>query len=357
MPQIISVSKIDLPHKVNQKKLKDFSRSIFSKKFKDIDRLLESFDNSMIKERNLCVPVEFFSGNKTFNEKNNIYIKDSLKYSVDAIKNILQKSGINKNQITDLIFISSTGISTPGIDAQIINEMRLDPNINRLPVWGLGCAGGTAGIAKANVIAKANPEAVVIVICCELCSLTFLNEDLSKSNFIATSLFSDGIAAVLITGDKYKHTGKNKSRLKIIDSQSRLYYDSLDVMGWEVTKAGLKVIFSRDIPTIVNKSVKKDIVSFLKKHRLNIKDIKYFVTHPGGIKVINAYIEALKIEPDLMKNTFSVLESYGNMSSATVLYVLEKFMEEGIKKGYGLIMSLGPGFSSELVLVRNGNKY
>jgi alkylresorcinol/alkylpyrone synthase len=354
LSQIISVSKIDLPYKVSQNKLKEFSRSIFSKKFKDIDRLLESFDNSMIKERNLCVPLGFFSLNKSFSEKNDIYIKESLKFSVEAIKSILKKTHLKKEQITDLIFVSSTGISTPGIDALIINEMRLDPNVNRLPVWGLGCAGGAAGIAKANVIAKANPEAVVVVICCELCSLTFLNEDLSKSNFIATSLFSDGIAAVLVTGDKFNNKNKLTNRLKIIDSQSRLYYDSLDVMGWDVTKAGLKVVFSRDIPSIVNQSVRKDILSFLKKHGLNIKDIRHFITHPGGIKVINAYIEALKLNSGMLNNTFKILESYGNMSSATVLYVLEKFMEEKMEKGYGLIMSLGPGFSSELVLVKNG---
>lgn len=357
MPQILSVSKTDLPYKVSQNKLKEFARSIFSKKFKDIDRLLESFENSKIKERNLCVPLGFFSENKTFSEKNDIYIRESLRYSVDSIKNVLKKSGLNKDQITDLIFISSTGISTPGIDALIINEMHLDQNINRLPVWGLGCAGGASGIAKANVIAKANPNAVVVVVCCELCSLTFLNEDLSKSNFIATSLFSDGIAAVLITGDKFKNKEENKSQLKIIDSQSRLYYDSLDVMGWDVTKAGLKVVFSRDIPTIVNQSVRKDILIFLKKHKLSINDIRYFITHPGGIKVINAYIEALKLKYGMMENTFSVLEMYGNMSSATVLYVLEKFMDKGMDKGYGLIMSLGPGFSSELVLVRSGNRY
>lgn len=352
MPQIVSVSKIDLPYKVSQSKLKDFSRSIFSKKFKDIDRLLESFENSKIKKRNLCVGLDFFSKNKSFSDKNKIYIKDSLKYSVEAIKKILDKTSIRKEQITDLIFISSTGISTPGVDALIINEMRLNPNINRLPVWGLGCAGGTAGIAKANTIAKADPEAVVMVICCELCSLTFLNEDLSKSNFIATSLFSDGIAAVLITGDKFKLKKKSTDRPEIIDSQSRLYYDSLDVMGWDLTKDGLKVIFSRDIPSIVNNSVKKDILIFLKKHDLKLKDIKSFVTHPGGIKVINAYIEALNLNAGMMDNTFSILENYGNMSSATVLYVLEKFMAKKMEPGYGLIMSLGPGFSSELVLIK-----
>ncbi|HMQ69588.1 MAG TPA: 3-oxoacyl-[acyl-carrier-protein] synthase III C-terminal domain-containing protein [Ignavibacteria bacterium] len=357
MPQIISVSKIDLPYKVSQNKLKDFSRSIFSKKFKDIDRLLKSFDNSRIKSRNLCVPLDFFSLNRSFSEKNKIYIKDSLKYSIEAISKILDKTSIRKEQLTDLVFISSTGISTPGLDALIINEMRLDPNINRLPVWGLGCAGGTAGIAKANVIARADPESLVMVICCELCSLTFLNEDLSKSNFIATSLFSDGIAAVLIAGDKFKSKKKNINKLEIVDSQSRLYYDSLGVMGWDLNKDGLKVIFSRDIPTIVNRSVKKDILGFLKKNNLKLKDIKSFITHPGGVKVINAYTEALGLNAGMMDNTFSILEEYGNMSSATVIYVLEKFMEKKMEPGYGLIMSLGPGFSSELVLVNNGIGY
>ena len=351
MPEIISVSKIDLPHKCSQSDLKNFAKETFSGKFNDIDRLLESFDNAMIDSRNLCVPVDYFHSHKTFKQKNDLFIELSLEYTTEAIEQCLIKSGIDKKEITDIVLVSSTGISTPSMDALIINKMRLDPNINRYPIWGLGCAGGVSGIAKANTIAKADPYALVAVVSVELCSLTFLRNDVSKSNFIATGLFSDGIAAVFIKGDKFKNSKEQSFKLNILDSQSKLYYDSLDVMGWEILDEGFKVVFSKDIPNIVNQNVKGDILSFLGKHNLSIDEIKNFVTHPGGIKVINAYLDALNIDPHFMDNTKEVLREYGNMSSATVLYVLDRFIEKGFKSGKGLMMSLGPGFSSEMVLL------
>lgn len=357
MPEIITVSKIVLPHKCPQTELKNFARETFSGKINDIERLLESFDNAMIDSRNMCVPIDYFHAHKTFKQKNDLFIELSLKYSIQAIEQSLERSGTDKKEITDIIFISSTGISTPSIDALIINEMRLNPNVNRYPVWGLGCAGGVSGIAKANTISKANPKALVAVVSAELCSLTFIRDDISKSNFIATGLFSDGIAAVLIKGDEFLNAGSYKLKLNIIDSQSKLYYDSLDVMGWEILDEGFKVVFSKDIPNIVNKNVKGDIYSFLSKHNLAISDIKNYVTHPGGIKVINAYIDALKIDPGFMNNTREVLKDYGNMSSATVLYVLDRFIENGFENGKALMMSLGPGFSSEMVLLEAITNY
>lgn len=356
MPEIISVSKTDLPYKCPQSELRNFAGKTFSGNFSDIDRLLESFDNAQIDHRNLCVPVEYFFSQRSFKEKNDLFIELSLKYSIQALNNVLEKSDIDKSMITDLIFVSSTGISTPGIDAMIINEMKLNPEINRYPVWGLGCAGGVSGIAKANMIARANPEALVAVVSAELCSLTFIRNDISKSNFIATGLFSDGVAAVLIAGDEFKSDKQQEYNLKIIDSRSKLYYDSLDVMGWEIVDEGFKVVFSKDIPNIVYKNVKGDILNFLGRHNLSVEDIKNFITHPGGIKVINAYIDALELDPNLMENTKHILKQYGNMSGATVLYVLERFLENYIGEGKGLMMSLGPGFSSEMVLLETIRK-
>jgi len=351
LPEIISIAKIDLPYKTNQNDLKEFARKVFSTSFEDIDRLLESFDNARIENRNLCVPIDYFFSNNTFQERNALYIELSLKYSIEAIETCLNNAGVGKNEITDLIFISTTGISTPSIDALIINEMKLDSNINRTPVWGLGCAGGVAGIAKANIAAKANPKAIVMLVAVELCSLTFIRNDLSKSNFIATGLFSDGISAVLIKGDEASIDNTSESTVSIIDSRSKIYYDSLDVMGWDILDSGFKVVFSKDIPSIVNKNVKDDIIQFLDKYDLQIKDIRNFITHPGGIKVIDAYIDALNICPGLLNNTREILKQYGNMSSTTVLYVLNKFIEDGFNEGYGLMMSLGPGFSNEMALL------
>lgn len=351
MPEIISVSTIDFEYRTPQKILKEFAREIFSGDFEGIDRLLEVFENANIENRNLCVPVNFFYDKKSFREKNDLYIKHVVRYSAEAAKSCLEKSGFSKKDVTDLIFISSTGLSTPSIDALIINELELDRSISRLPVWGLGCAGGAAGIAKANVIAKANKDAVVLLIAAELCSLTFIRDDISKSNFIATSLFSDGISAVLIAGDNACIKSKVNRKVKIIDSQSIIYHDTLDVMGWDILDDGFKVVFSKDIPSIVNQNVREDISSFLRKHNLSIEDIKNFVAHPGGAKVINAYIDSLNITANKLKNTKEVLNDYGNMSSASVLYVLERFMNKGFESGYGLITSLGPGFSLEMTLI------
>lgn len=351
MPQIISIATIDLPYKTDQNELKQFARKVFSESFPDIDRLLESFDNARIESRNLCVPVDYFFSDKSFSERNTLYKELALKYSVEAIKSCLDHAGVHKNEITDIIFISTTGIATPSIDALIINEMKLNPDVNRTPVWGLGCAGGVAGVSKANVAALANPKAVVIVVTVELCSLTFIRNDLTKSNFIATSLFSDGISALLITGNDVQLKSDSQACVSIIDSQSKLYYDSLDVMGWNILDNGFQVVFSRDIPRIVKENVKEHVLSFLKKHDMKISDIKNFVTHPGGIKVVNAYIDALDVCPGLLKNTREILNQYGNMSSSTVHYVLKRFIDEGFEDGPGIMTSLGPGFSSEMVLL------
>lgn len=355
MPEVISVSKAEFPFKTEQNKLKEFAKDIFGPEYKDIDRILESYDNAEIISRNLSVPVEYFYQKKSFREKNDQFIKFTIDYSTGVIKESILKSGIDKNDITDFIFVSSTGISTPSPDALLINEMKLNPYINRTPVWGLGCAGGVSGIAKASVIAKANPKAVVLLLAVELCSLTFIRSDLSKSNLIAAGLFSDGIASVIITGDEYALKGNLNSKIKITDSQSRLYYDSIDVMGWEVIDSGFKVIFSKDIPAIVNRNVKQDIEIFLKKNNLRIEDIQNYVVHPGGKKVIDAYVNALSIKPEMLNNTRRVLRENGNMSSSTALYVLNEFIDSGFEDGYGLMMSLGPGFSSEMVLLEMKN--
>lgn len=351
MPDIISVSVTELPFSILQSEMKEFAKSIFSGKFSDAERLMPVFENSEIEKRNLCVPLDYFEKKKSFADRNSDYLELTIRYSSEVINECALKAGLDLQSVTDFIYVSSTGISTPSPDAYIINKLKLNKNINRYPLWGLGCAGGVSGIAKANTLAKSNPDAVVLIVTSELCSLTFLNDDFSKSNFIATSLFSDGVAAVLVVGDNFKFNNENKFQLKIKDSRSRIYDETLDVMGWDVTDDGLKVVFSKDIPNIVENNLKPDIEEFLCEHDLKINDIKNFITHPGGIKVINAYIKSLEIYEEKLSNTKCILSKYGNMSSATVLYVLDRFFKTGFQTGYGLMTSLGPGFSSEMVLL------
>ncbi len=351
MPFIASVSKIDLPHKIAQQAAKEQARAMFAENFPQVDRLIHAFDNTEIMTRNFCEPLSYYTVSNTFEERNDEYLQMSLTWSVKAIEDCIAAANINKLDITDILFVSTTGLATPSMDALIINEMRLNPHINRMPIFGLGCGGGVSGMAKANALAKANPDAVVLLVAVELCSLTLLRNDYSKSNFIGSSLFSDGIAACIIKGDNH---GGDK-RVKYQASSSKLYYDSLEVMGWDFKDTGFKVLFSKDIPTFINEHVKEDIDKFLAAQGLDIGDIKNFIFHPGGKKVLDAYTDALGVEGDFLEKTRSVMNNYGNMSSVTVLYVLEKFMNEGFEDGYGLMMAMGPGFSSEMVLLKMTN--
>lgn len=350
MPSLAAVSKIDFDHKVEQQKVKEGAKALFAPSFPQVERMMSAFDNTEIKTRNMCKPLDYYSNIHSFEDQNGEYIRISLEYSIQAIEECIASAQINKNEITDLIFISTTGLSTPSLDALIINKMRLNQNINRMAVFGLGCAGGVAGFSKANILAIANPDAVVLLVAVELCSLTFLRNDFSKSNFIGSSLFADGIAACLITGDNKPTTTENE--INFLASESKLYYDSLDVMGWEFLDKGFKVLFSSSIPNIISQNINNDVSSFLEKNHLKISDITNFIFHPGGKKVLTAYEEALQVEGDFLKNTREVMNDNGNMSSTTVLYVLERFFTEGFENGYGLMVSMGPGFSCEMVLLQ-----
>jgi alkylresorcinol/alkylpyrone synthase len=348
MPFIAATASVDLPYKTPQHEVKKQAHELFSANFPQTDRLIFAFDNTEIITRNFCKPLSYYAEPNTFEERNNAYLELSLEYSVQAIEECVIKANVKKEDITDILFVSTTGLATPSMDALIVNKMRLNPHINRTPVWGLGCGGGVSGMAKACTVAKANPDAVVLLVAVELCSLTLIKSDYSKSNFIGSSLFSDGIAACIIKGDNH---GSNQS-INYIASSSKLYYDSLDVMGWEFQDTGFKVLFSKDIPTFLHEHIKGDITDFLAKHNLQLSDIKNFIFHPGGKKVLDAYTEALGVEGDFLHHTRSVINDYGNMSSATVLYVLERFMTRGFENGYGLMVAMGPGFSSEMVLLK-----
>jgi alkylresorcinol/alkylpyrone synthase len=350
MPSLAAISKIDFPFKIDQQEVKQRAKELFVPSFPQVERMLSAFDNTEIKTRNFCKPLQYYTTLHTFQEQNAEYIRLSLKYSVKAVEECIASAQIKKDKITDIIFVSTTGLSTPSLDALIVNEMRLSQNIGRMSVFGLGCAGGVAGFSKASILAKANPDAVVLLVAVELCSLTFLRNDYSKSNFIGSSLFADGVAALIITGDN--HTSKTKNEIKFLATQSKLYYDTLDVMGWEFTDTGFKVLFSHDIPTIIAENIYTDVTSFLGKHHLNLSDIRNFIFHPGGKKVLTAYEEALPVGGDFLKNTREVMTDYGNMSSSTVLYVLERFFSNGFENGYGLMVTMGPGFSSEMVLLQ-----
>ncbi len=347
MTYIDAVSTIDFPHQADQQEVKRHVREMFSDSYPMVEQALDIFENAEIKSRNFCKPLEYYKSIKGFSEQNTVYVECSLVYAAQAIRQCAAKAGIKLSEITDIIFVSSTGLATPSIDALLINQLKLNRDIRRYPLWGLGCGGGVSGIAKAGMITEARPEAVVLLVAVEMCSLTFLKNDFSKSNFVATSLFSDGIAAVIIRAKQ----NDSQNKFRIIASDSRLYYNTTDIMGWEFLDSGFKVVFSRDIPAFINQYIRTEVDAFLAQHNLTLAEIKNFIFHPGGKKVISAYMEALDLSKESMQQTISVIRDYGNMSSPTVLYVLDRFMDGNCEKGYGLMLALGPGFCTEMVLL------
>jgi alkylresorcinol/alkylpyrone synthase len=350
MSLILAAGTADAPYRLPQEDVKKFVYSLFANSGAVIERMISVFDNSSVDTRHFSAPVDWFSREHSFAEKNKLYVETALMLSELAINKCLSNAGASISDINHLIFVSSTGLSTPSIDAILFNKLKFDRHVKRTPIWGLGCAGGAAGLSRALEFTKAYPKTNVILMAVELCSLTFIKNDFSKSNIVATSLFSDGAACVLVSGSESKFASGGK--IKLADSLSTIYNDSLDVMGWNVVEEGLRVVFSKDIPSIVRNCVMPNMMEIVQSNKITLKDIKHFITHPGGIKVIKAYEESLELGNGFMDLPRKVLREHGNMSSPSVLYVLEEFLMNGEHKPeeYGLISALGPGFSSELIL-------
>ncbi|WP_339061264.1 3-oxoacyl-[acyl-carrier-protein] synthase III C-terminal domain-containing protein [Tepidibacillus marianensis] len=352
MSKIISVGTAVPKYKITQEIAKNFSRQLFQNHYKDIDRLLRAFDHTEIEKRYFCVPIEWFEVEHSFEEKNLVYSTNAIQLSKEAIESCLHPTSFKTNDIDHIFFVSSTGISTPSIDAYLYNDpdIHFHSHMKRTPIWGLGCAGGAVGLSRAMEYTRAFPKEKALVVSVEIGELAFLQNDMSKSNLIATSLFADGAAAVLVVGDEVDLSTKNN--VQLIDSQSTIWEKSLDVMGWDIKNEGLKVVFSKDIPTIVKNDLRENVEEFLEKHQLSLSDLQFFILHPGGTKVLEAYEEAFHIDQAKTHTSRKILSQYGNMSSPTVLFVLKEWLnEQNITHGYGILLALGPGFSSEIVLL------
>jgi alkylresorcinol/alkylpyrone synthase len=376
--RITSIAVAQPEHLFVQARAREFCRALFSEAHSDIERLLEIFENAAIDERRVSVPIDWFSRPHTFAEKNALYIENALALSERAARDALTAAHLEPGDIDHLLFVSSTGLATPSLDARLMNRLRFSAHMRRTPIWGLGCAGGAAGLARAAEWARLSPGSNVLLIAIELCSLTFQREDLSKSNLVATALFGDGAAAVVVQSDASENGDRGDARSsdahdkrgrdarsdaqdtggrprpRIVASRSTLFPETEDVMGWDVNDAGLKVLFSRDIPTIVRRFVRENADEFLTEQGLTLQSIRHLIAHPGGVKVMAAYEEAFGLDPNALRHAREVLRSAGNMSSPTVLFVLDRFLaDSSVRPGdLGLLTALGPGFSSELVLLQ-----
>jgi len=352
MPHILSIETAVPPHRVSQNTAREFARRIFRDSRLDVERLMPIFANTQVQHRHFCVPPEWFDAPHGFREKNKIYREQALALAESGVRRLLQETGIDASAIGHIFFVSTTGLATPSIDAHLFNRLPFRADIRRTPIWGLGCAGGVGGLSRAYDWLRAYPDSLALVISLELCGLTFIRNDLSKSNFVATSLFADGCGLALLAGDNYPR--QNDISLQVLAGSSVTWPDSLGVMGWEIHDGGLKVIFSKSIPQIVQKLSRPALQEFLQENNLDFANIDFFLSHPGGAKVIQAYEEALVLGGEQTSDMKAVLRNYGNMSSATVFFVLKHFLQsERYRRGArALLTALGPGFSMEMLLAR-----
>jgi alkylresorcinol/alkylpyrone synthase len=303
------------------------------------------FGNTGIDRRYSCVPIEWYEDLHDWPERNRIYLETAVDLLESATRMALARAGRRPEEIDAIVAVSTTGVATPSLDALLMERMGLRRDVQRLPVFGLGCAGGTIGLARAATMAQARPGSLVLFLVVELCALAFRRDDFSKSNIVATALFGDGAAAALLSTEC--------AGPAVLASGEHTWPLSLDVMGWEVTGDGLKAIFSRDIPDLVGTELHAIAVAFLAANGLTLRDIDRFVCHPGGAKVLDALEAAFEIEPGSLVEARDVLRAYGNMSAATVVFVLERVVAEMRERPWrrALMSSLGPGFTAAFTLL------
>jgi alkylresorcinol/alkylpyrone synthase len=344
-PRVLSVAAFDAPHGVPQARVGEFAAGLFGASLPDIGRLVTVFTNGGITTRRFVEPLEWYRERRSWPEKNATYVRHARALGIGAARAALARAGLAPEAIGAIVFVSTTGIATPSVDVAIATELRLPAGVHRIPVWGLGCAGGAAGLARAADWAIAHPGEHALLVAVECCSITFVHGDRSKSNLVAASLFSDGAAAAVV--------GPGEGP-EFLASHSTWWPGTENVMGWDVCDEGLRVRFARDVPEIVRQRMPDSLRDALARAGLPRSDLRRPITHPGGAKVLQAYQEALGLDRTALEHAYAVLESHGNMSSVSVLYVLERTLCAGpwLPGEIGVVSALGPGFSAEHVVLR-----
>jgi alkylresorcinol/alkylpyrone synthase len=343
VPRILALATAVPPYLLDQEAAVERARFLFAGAA-DLDRVLPVFANSGIKRRYASVPLDWFEEPHGWPERNRRYLRTALDLLESATGRVLDRAGITAAEIGAIVVVSTTGIATPSLDALLIERMRLPATVQRLPVFGLGCAGGVIGLARAATIAASMPKKAVLLLVVELCSLTFRRGDRAKSNMVAAALFGDGAAAALL---RCGEEGPG-----VIATGEHTWPRTLDIMGWEVAEDGLKPVFSRDIPRLVAKKMAAAARDFLGEHGLELADIDRFVCHPGGPKVIDALEHAFGLGRGVLSDARAVLRDYGNMSAASVLFVLERALESRWERA--LMTALGPGFTAGFAVLSRG---
>jgi alkylresorcinol/alkylpyrone synthase len=349
MARIAAVGAAFPPNFYDQETLLAAFRSHWASRHYNLERLEALHRNVMVGGRHLALPLEQYAGLSGFGAANDAWVRVGLDVGEAAVRHALHAAGLGPAEVDIVIFVSTTGIAAPSLDARLINRLGLPARIKRVPIFGLGCVAGAAGIARAADYLKAFPDQVALLLSVELCSLTLQRDDLSIPNLIASGLFGDGAAAVVLTGRRHRRNGP-----RVLATRSVFYPDTEQVMGWTIGDKGFNVMLSAEVPEVARRFLRRDVDAFLGAHGLARADIARWIAHPGGPRVLQAMAEALEVDDEALAPTWRCLREVGNLSSASVLLVLKDSLADLAPPpgSFGVILALGPGFCSELVLVR-----
>lgn len=336
---------------MTQNDVAEYAARVFGDKPDYFRRMAAAYGNAGVDKRHSCVPLEWYLEPHGWPERTQLYEDNAIDLLTQAGQKCLMQAGVSPSDVAATVTVSSTGVVTPSLDSLVQGPLGLEPDTQRLPVFGLGCAGGVVGLSRAAAIAASMPGRWVLFLCVELCGLTFRASDDSKANLIGTAIFGDGAAAVLIkTREDSDADGGLAPRASVKAWGEHTWPDSRDIMGWRVEDDGLGVVFSRDIPKLVRDRLREVTDAFLERHSLGLGDLAGVLCHPGGDKVLLALEAALNLPPDALRHARTVLRLNGNMSAVTVLAVLECALKAG-DSGPHLMTALGPGFTAAMALV------
>jgi alkylresorcinol/alkylpyrone synthase len=314
-----------------------------------MSRLAAFHSRAGVERRHLALAKERYEHVRSFSDRNREYLRVAVELGSRALQAALDEAGLSPSQLDHLFFVSVTGMATPSVDAHIVNRLRLNRNVRRTPIFGLGCVAGAAGLARAADWARAFPEGNAALVALELCRLTWQPADVSVPNLIASSLFGDGAAALVIRGSAPGVTGP-----VVLATRSVFYPDTQEIMGFDIGSDGMKVVLSAGVPDLIVERIGPDVDQFLNDHGLQRGDVDHWVLHTGGRRVLESFEKVLGLRREDVELSWQSLRDHGNLSSASVLLVLAETCRQRkpAPGSRGLVLAMGPGFCSEMVLLQ-----
>jgi alkylresorcinol/alkylpyrone synthase len=342
---LVSVATAVPPYRIEQRDAAAAAHRGFAARYTDFERLAKVFESSGILHRYAVRPLDWYFEKLGWPERSIAYLDGGLELFIDAATKALDAAGVRADQVDAVVTVSSTGIATPSLEARAAVRLGLRADIERVPVFGLGCAGGVSGLSIAARLAQARPGSVVLMVAIELCTLAFRLDELTKANIVATALFGDGAGACVL------RSGDSGGIAEVEMSGQHMWPDTLDIMGWSVDPQGFGVIFDRAIPPFAEERMAPAVTGILERGGLSLADIDRFACHPGGTKVVEALERAFNLDQGSLDIERAILADYGNMSAPTALFVLERLIRSGLPPRT-LLTAMGPGFTASCVSLR-----